>query len=55
VTDKIGQVMPVHTVTSRGGSQHLQTFLSSALDFRLGRSILRERAHGTYWIGGWTS
>jgi len=53
VKDKTGQVIPVHAVTSHGGSQHLYAFLSSALDFRLCRSILRERAQGTGWIEGW--
>lgn len=35
------------------GVEHLHAFLTSALDFCLGRSILRERAHVTGWIGGW--
>jgi hypothetical protein len=35
VKDKTGQVIPVHAVTSHGGSQHLHAFLTSALDFRL--------------------
>jgi hypothetical protein len=51
--DKTGQVIPVHVVTSHGESHHLHALLTSALGFRLGRSILRERAHGTGWIGGW--
>jgi len=53
VKDKTSQVILVHAVTSHGGSQHLHAFLTSALDFRLGRSILSERAHGTGWTGGW--
>jgi hypothetical protein len=53
VKDKTSQVIPVHTVTAHGGSQNLHEFLTSALDFRLGRFILRKKAPGTGWIGSW--
>jgi hypothetical protein len=55
VEDKTGQVIPVHAVTVHGGSQNLHPFLISALDFRAGRFIPRERAPGTGWIGSWVN
>jgi hypothetical protein len=55
VEDKTGQVIPVHAVTTHGRSQNLHEFLTSALDFRLGRFILRERAPVTGGMGGWVN
>jgi hypothetical protein len=55
VEDKTSQFIPVNVVTVHEGSQNLNAFLISALDFRVGRFILRERAPGTGWIGGWVN